>query len=93
MTLDSPDDWLLLRKLPDGGDDVAVIALLEDAGVPTSVQAVLAGADAVLPRECTPEALCEAAVRASDGVGLVPISVLRALADGAPDRHRKGRGR
>jgi DNA-binding NarL/FixJ family response regulator len=92
LTLDSPEDWLLLRKLPDGGHHVAVIALLEDADVRTSVQAVLAGADGVLPRECTPEALCDAALRASDGVGLLPISVLRALAHEGPGPARRGDG-
>jgi DNA-binding NarL/FixJ family response regulator len=92
LTLDSPEDWLLLRKLPDGGPHVAVIALVEHADVRTSVQAVLAGADGVLPRECTPEALCDAALRASDGVGLLPISVLRALAHEGPGPARTGDG-
>jgi DNA-binding NarL/FixJ family response regulator len=92
LTLDSPEDWLLLRKLPRGGHHVAVIALVADADIRTSVQAVLAGADGVLPRECTPEALCDAALRASDGVGLLPISVLRALAHEGPGPARRGGG-
>jgi DNA-binding NarL/FixJ family response regulator len=92
LTLDSPEDWLLLRQLPDGGHQVAVIALLEHADVRTAVQAVVAGADGVLPRECTPEALCEAALHACDGMGLLPTSVVRALADENPGPARRGDG-
>jgi DNA-binding NarL/FixJ family response regulator len=92
LTLDSPEDWRLLRKLPHGGHHVVVIALVEDADVRTSVQAVLAGADGVLPRGCTPQALCDAALRASDGVGLLPISVVRAIAHEGPGPARRGDG-
>jgi hypothetical protein len=89
LTLDSPEDWLLLGELPD----VAAIALLEDVDVQTSVQALLPGADGVLPRQCTPEALGDAALRASDGVGLLQIAVLRALAHEGPGPARRGDGR
>jgi DNA-binding NarL/FixJ family response regulator len=92
LTLDAPEDWLLLGKLPDGAHHVAVIALVEEADVQTSVRALLAGADGILPRECTPEALCDAALRASDGVGLLQIAVLRAIAHEGPGPARRGDG-
>ena len=86
LTVGSPEDWRLLRHLT-GGAGLTLIAVLEHVDVPTSVQAVRAGADGVLPRECPPEALCEATDRASRGIGSLPIPVLRALAadGGGPD--------
>lgn len=92
LTLDSPPDWLLLRRLLDAGHQMGVIALLEHVTVGTSVQAVLAGAGGVLSRDCTPEALCEAALNASDGVGLLPVAVLRALAHEGPLPAQRGDG-
>ncbi len=80
LTLDSPRDWLLLRRLRDGGERVAVIALLTEPEVRAPVRAMLAGADGVLARDCTAQTLCDTARRASDGVSLVPIPLLRTLA-------------
>ena len=93
LTLDSPEDWRLLRELSEGGRQLSVVVLLADPDVATSVQAVLAGADGVLLRRCPPEALCEAALRATEGAGLLPTPDLRALAAERPGPPPPGNGR
>src|SRR3954452_12031580 len=71
LTLDGAGDWPL-RRLSDGGAGATVIALLPDAGAGAPEQAVLAGADGVLARGCTPQAPCEAVPRASEGLRRTP---------------------
>lgn len=80
LTLRSPHDWALLARLREHRPDVLVVAVLEDASVPGYVQAVLAGATAVLPRDAPVETVRRVFGAAVQGQSLLPAEVVRALA-------------
>jgi DNA-binding NarL/FixJ family response regulator len=80
LTLRSPQDWALLARLHEDQPDVLVVAVLEDASLPGYVQAVLAGATAVLPRDAPVETVRRVFGAAVQGQSLLPAEVVRALA-------------
>jgi DNA-binding NarL/FixJ family response regulator len=88
LTLQSPKDWTLLAQLQDYQADVLVVAMLADASVPAYVQAVLAGAVAVLPRDAPIETVRRVFGAALQGQSLLPAEVVRALA--SPRRASEG---
>jgi DNA-binding NarL/FixJ family response regulator len=80
LTLQSPEDWATLGQLHDLQADVVVVAVLVDASVPAYVQAVMAGATAVLPRDASIETVRRVFSAAIRGQSLLPAEVVRALA-------------
>jgi len=84
LTLQSPKDWALLGQLHDVQADVLVVAVLAEASVPAYVQAVLAGATAVLPRDASIETVRRVFSAAIRGQSLLPAEVVRALASPGP---------
>jgi DNA-binding NarL/FixJ family response regulator len=84
LTLQSPKDWTLLAQLHDDQADVLVVAVLADASVPAYVQAVLAGATAVLPREAPVDMVQRVFGAALRGESLLPAEVVRTLASPRP---------
>src|SRR5262245_41454148 len=85
LTLSAPTDWTLLTDLRRAGDHVLVLAMLENATVPSYLRALSAGAVGVLPRNVVPEVLRAAINAAVEGNALLPIEVLRALASRPED--------
>jgi DNA-binding NarL/FixJ family response regulator len=80
LTLQTPKDWALLSRLQEADADVVVVALLPDASTAAYVQAVMAGAAAVLPRDASIEAVQRVFRAAIRGQSLLPAEVVRALA-------------
>jgi DNA-binding NarL/FixJ family response regulator len=84
FTVRAAQDWYLLPELCQARAGTTVIAVLEDASVPTSVRALSAGAAGILPRDATLSTMREVVEAAARGDSLVPTSVLRALTERQP---------
>ncbi|GAB3967022.1 DNA-binding response regulator [Plantactinospora veratri] len=84
FTVRTAQDWALLPELCQARAGTTVIAVLEDASVPASVRALNAGAAGILPRDATLPTMREVVDAAARGNSLVPIPVLRALANRQP---------
>jgi DNA-binding NarL/FixJ family response regulator len=88
LTLQAASDWSLLAELRMHYADVIVVALLDDTTVRTYVQAILAGAATVIPREASPEVVRQVLEAAVAGKSFLPLEVVRALA--SPEKLPEG---
>jgi DNA-binding NarL/FixJ family response regulator len=59
--------------------DLVIVAVLEETTVPTYVQALVAGATAVVRRDASPETMRRTFEDAVNGMTLLPAEVVRAL--------------
>jgi DNA-binding NarL/FixJ family response regulator len=75
-------DWTLLAQLCHAPPKPIVVALLEDDGVPTYVRALTPGAAGAVPRNAALDTLREVFEAAVRGNTLLPVGVMRALAQG-----------
>ncbi|AQZ63306.1 two component transcriptional regulator, LuxR family [[Actinomadura] parvosata subsp. kistnae] len=89
LTLESEQDWDLLRRLRDADGTHAVIALVGEDSAVLGVRAVRTGARSVLPRGVTPGTLRRTVEATLDGQAVLPADVAAALASGA---HSTGEG-
>jgi DNA-binding NarL/FixJ family response regulator len=80
MTLQSPEDWVLLDRLRQDRPDIIVVAVLEEVSVATYVRALTCGAVAAVPRDAPPEGVKRVFEAALQGTSLLPTDVIRALA-------------
>jgi DNA-binding NarL/FixJ family response regulator len=80
MTLDSQEDWALLAELQAAGADVPVVAAIPEGDVALQVRAVVTGAIATVSRGAPPESVQRVLEAAVDGVSMLPVEVVRALA-------------
>ncbi|WP_433202267.1 DNA-binding response regulator [Dactylosporangium sp. CS-047395] len=84
FTVRAAADWTALAQMCNTSAAPTVLALLEDASVPSYVRALAAGASGAVPRDAPLDALRSAFEAAVRGDTLLPTAVLRALA--RPDR-------
>jgi DNA-binding NarL/FixJ family response regulator len=80
LTLHLPEDWKLLTDLRKASEDLAVIAVLNEAQTGLSVRAIVAGAVAVVSRGAEPESVKRVFDAVVEGKSLLPAEVVRALA-------------
>ena len=80
LTLTSDHDWELLVRLRQASADPIVVAVLSDNSVATYVRALSAGAVAAVPRDANPEEVRQIFEKVLDGLSVLPIDVVRALA-------------
>jgi DNA-binding NarL/FixJ family response regulator len=80
LTVQAAADWELLAELCQAGDDVAVVAVLEEATVAGYVRAISAGAAGAMPRSVSTAKLRAVFRAAVEGSTLLPTDVVRALA-------------
>jgi len=80
MTLRGPEDWSLVTALRRRRTDLVIVAVLEQTTVPLYVQALMAGATAVVPRDASAETMRRVFEDAVNGMSLLPVEVVRALA-------------
>lgn len=83
LTVAAADDWALLPELCQVRAETKIIAVLEENDIRTCMRALTAGAVAIVSRDATPHVIREVFDAAVRGASIVPISVLKALADGA----------
>jgi DNA-binding NarL/FixJ family response regulator len=81
MTLESDDDWGLLAVVRASRPDLPVVAVIADSTVQAQVRAISSGAVATLPRDATPETVQEVLKATVDGVSMLSVDVVRALAE------------
>lgn len=86
MTLQTAEDWALLRQAATMASNLLLIALLTDTGADAYVKAINSGAIAAVPRSAPAEAIIEVLVTAMKGKSILPIEVVRALAADFHDR-------
>ncbi|GAA4949084.1 hypothetical protein GCM10023334_062530 [Nonomuraea thailandensis] len=79
LTLGSAADWSLLSQLVEAEPGLLVIAVLDEAGEETYVNALTAGAVGAVPRDARPEAVRQVVEAAVRGTSLLPAGVVRAL--------------
>lgn len=93
LTLASAEDWRLLAELRQARTDLVIIAVLTDVEVGTYLRAILAGAVTAVPRNAPPDQMKRVFRAAVEGVSMLPVDVVQALAarnlddrDEDPDR-------
>ena len=79
LSLLAPADWTLLAELRDNRPQTALIAVIENGDVGSSVRALTAGAVGVMAREADTETVRGVLSAAASGRSLLPVDVLRAL--------------
>ncbi|MDG4839843.1 DNA-binding response regulator [Micromonospora sp. WMMD967] len=85
ITLASIEDWDLLSQLRETAPEQHVIAVMTEASAEVGVRAVRAGAQSVLHREVTADALQRTVEATIDGQTVLPVAVAAMLAGGAVD--------
>jgi DNA-binding NarL/FixJ family response regulator len=81
LTVQTGADWELLARLGQPNVPVVVVAVLPNPNVAGYVRAISAGAAGAMPREATPADVRAVFQAAVDGKSMLPIEVVRALAD------------
>jgi DNA-binding NarL/FixJ family response regulator len=82
LTLRAAEDWSLLASLREGSDKLVIVAVLEEVRTAAYIQAIHAGASAVMPRSATPETIRRVFSAAVLGETVLPLEVVRGLAGG-----------
>ena len=80
FTVHTAADWALLAELCRADDELAVVAMLDRAGVAEYLRAISAGVAGAVPRQSTAAEVRAAFQAAVQGNTLLPVEVLRALA-------------
>jgi DNA-binding NarL/FixJ family response regulator len=80
MTLGSRADWQLMAKLRQERSSLVILAMLVDASIPAYLRAMAGGATAAVPRNASPERLVQVFEEAMQGMSLLPVDVVRAMA-------------
>jgi DNA-binding NarL/FixJ family response regulator len=80
LTLASTEDWVLLAELRQARTDLVIIAILTDVDVGTYLRAILAGAVTAVPRNAPPDQMKRVFRAAVEGVSMLPVAVVQALA-------------
>jgi DNA-binding NarL/FixJ family response regulator len=86
ITLQTAEDWALLRQAATIAANLLLIALLTETGADAYVRAVNSGAIAAVPRSAPTDAIMEVLVTAMKGKSVLPVEVVRALAADVHDR-------
>jgi DNA-binding NarL/FixJ family response regulator len=80
LTLESRADWQLMSKLRQERSSLIILAMLVDTSVPAYLRAMAGGATAAVPRNASPERLRQVFDEAVEGMSLLPVDVVRAMA-------------
>lgn len=84
LSLESDQDWELLRRLRQVSATHVVIALIGEESPVLGARAVRAGAQSVLPRQVTAGTLRRTVEAAGEGQAVMPAVVAAELANGVP---------
>ena len=79
ISLTSPVQWDLLTRLHRESPNATVIGLHDDVTENLSLRAIMAGAVSVLPRDATPQVLCNVCMAVRQGIATLPIASLLEL--------------
>lgn len=79
ITLQSPQDWVLLRQLRSARPELILVALLPEGSVEMYVRAVEGEAAAAVARDALPETVAQVFHAAVKGMSILPVEVVRAL--------------
>jgi DNA-binding NarL/FixJ family response regulator len=79
ITLQSREDFMLLKNLKDTSPHAILIALLIDGTTDSYVKAVESGASVAMDRNATPREIMQVFDAAVAGMSMLPIEVVRAL--------------
>ncbi|GAA3395814.1 response regulator transcription factor [Cryptosporangium minutisporangium] len=90
LTLDGEDAWRLLGEVTRLHPIRSVIAVVDGGAVQLALRAVHTGAQSVVPRQLTAEALTRAVDAAVAGQSVLPAEVLAALRESAAPRTSTG---
>jgi DNA-binding NarL/FixJ family response regulator len=80
LTVESQADWQLMAKLRQERSSLIILAMLVDTSIPAYLRAMAAGTTTAVPRDASPERLLQVFEEAIQGMSLLPVDVVRAMA-------------